>query len=157
SDLAVLKIAANDLKPIRIGNASAIRKGQFVIALGNPYQIARDGTASASWGIVGNLVRQAELDPDVPLRERPQKRLQNQGMLIQIDTRLDLGTSGGALIDLHGNLVGITTSLASIVGYEKSAGYAVPIDDSTRRIIEALRQGREVEYGFLGVDMHNDL
>lgn len=157
SDLAVLKIMASDLKPIRIGNANAIRKGQFVIALGNPYQIARDGTASASWGIVGNLIRQAELDPDVPLRERSHKRLQNQGMLIQVDTRLDLGTSGGALIDLQGNLIGVTTSLASIVGYEKSAGYAVPIDDSTRRIIEALRQGKEVEYGFLGVDMHNDL
>jgi serine protease Do len=154
SDLAVLKIAATDLKPIRFGNGTNIRKGQFVIALGNPYLIARDGSASATWGIIGNLVREPELDPELNADERRRKAtIQNLGVLMHIDTRLDLGTSGGALLDLHGDLIGITTSLASIVGYEKSAGYAVPVNDATRRIIDALRQGKEVEYGFLGVRM----
>lgn len=158
SDLAVLKIAANDLKPIRLGNATAARKGQFVVALGNPYLIARDGSASATWGIISNLVRHAILDPDLGDTEtRRRETLQNLGMLMQIDTRLDLGTSGGALVNLHGELIGITTSLASIVGYEKSAGFAVPVDDSTRRIIETLRQGKEVEYGFLGIVPENVL
>lgn len=152
SDLAVLKIPATDLKPIRLGNASTVRKGQFAIALGNPYLIARDGSASATWGIISNLARHALPDPDLSEQEqRRRETLQNLGVLMQIDTRLDLGTSGGALINLQGELIGITTSLASIVGYEKSAGFAVPIDDSTRRIIETLRQGKEVEYGFLGI------
>lgn len=155
SDLAVLKIPVNDLKPIRLGNATGARKGQFVIALGNPYQIARDGSASATWGIIGNLTRLPLPDPGRDDRQ-PGETIQNLGVLMQIDTRLDLGTSGGALVNLRGELIGITTSLAAIVGYEKSAGYAVPVDDSTRRIIETLRQGKEVEYGFLGVQMDDE-
>jgi serine protease Do len=155
SDLAVLKIPANDLKPIRLGNAASARKGQFVIALGNPYQIARDGSASATWGIIGNLTRLPLSEPGRD--DRPTgDTIQNLGVLMQIDTRLDLGTSGGALLNLQGELIGITTALAAIVGYEKSAGFAVPVDDSTRRIIETLRQGKEVEYGFLGVQMDDD-
>ncbi|MSR56792.1 MAG: PDZ domain-containing protein [Planctomycetaceae bacterium] len=152
SNLAVLKIAATDLQPLRLGNASTLRKGQFAIALGNPYLIARDGSASASWGIISNLTRQAMQDLDLVLTEKDRMTtLPNLGVLIQVDTRLELGTSGGALINLQGDLIGITTSLASIVGYEKSAGFALPVDDSTRRIIEALKQGKEVEYGFLGI------
>jgi S1-C subfamily serine protease len=54
-------------------------------------------------------------------------------------------------LNLHGELIGMTTSLAAIVGYEKAAGFAVPFDESIKRIIESLRQGREVEYGFLGI------
>lgn len=152
SNLAVLKIPANDLKPLRLGNAAALKKGQFVIALGNPYLIARDGSASASWGIISNLTRQAVQDLELTDGEREVgSTLPNLGVLIQVDTRLELGTSGGALINLQGELIGITTTLASVVGYEKSAGFAVPVDDSTRRIIEALKQGKEVEYGFLGI------
>lgn len=155
SDLAVLKIPAADLKPIRLGNASQARKGQLVIALGNPYMIARDGSASASWGIISNLYRRLATDPEPndPDSARREKTLQNLGVLIQIDTRLELGTSGGALINLRGELIGITTALAGLVGYEKASGFALPVDDSTRRIIETLRHGKEVEYGFLGISL----
>jgi serine protease Do len=73
------------------------------------------------------------------------------GTLLQVDTRLNLGTSGGALLNLKGELIGITTSLAALEGYEQSVGYAIPVDAGTRRVIEALMQGFEVEYGFLGV------
>lgn len=155
SDLAVLKIPAAGLQPIRLGDASRSRKGQFVIALGNPYAIARDGSASASWGIIGNLYRQSPADTDTSDFEPKQSEttLQQLGVLIQVDTRLELGTSGGALLNLRGELIGVTTSLAAIAGYEKSAGFALPIDEATRRIIETLRQGKEVEYGFLGVEL----
>ncbi|MFN0053497.1 MAG: trypsin-like peptidase domain-containing protein [Planctomycetales bacterium] len=158
SDLAVLKLISPDMQPIpnlhplKLGNASTLRKGQLVLALGNPYLIARDGSASATWGIVSNLTRQAMQDTDLgEMEARRRETIQNLGVLIQVDTRLELGTSGGALLNLQGELIGITTALASIVGYEKSAGFAVPINDSTRRIIESLRQGKEVEYGFLGI------
>ncbi|MEZ6144517.1 MAG: hypothetical protein R3B91_03590 [Planctomycetaceae bacterium] len=55
------------------------------------------------------------------------------------------------LIDLEGNLIGLTTSLAALDGYEKSVGFAIPVDAAMRRVIETLLQGFEVEYGFLGI------
>jgi len=54
-------------------------------------------------------------------------------------------------LNLKGEMIGLTTALAAISGYEQAAGYAVPIDDTFRRVVETLKQGREVEYGFLGV------
>ena len=72
-------------------------------------------------------------------------------MLIQTDAKLNLGTSGGALLNLKGEMIGLTTSLAATAGYEQAAGYAVPVDETFRRIVETLKEGREVEYGFLGV------
>ncbi len=153
SDLAVLKIPAGDLPAFKLeAKPLPVRKGQFVIALGNPYAIARDGSASATWGIVSNISRQAMAEGDSNDAEtRRNETIHHLGTLIQLDARLDLGTSGGALLNLQGELIGMTTSLASVVGYEKSAGFAIPIDDSMKRVIESLRQGKEVEYGFLGV------
>jgi len=71
--------------------------------------------------------------------------------LIQTDTRLNLGCSGGALLNLQGELVGLTSSLAGIAGGETPGGFAVPLDDGMRRIVDVLLRGEEVEYGFLGV------
>ena len=78
-------------------------------------------------------------------------RCTSYGTLIQTDARLNLGTSGGALLNLKGEMIGLTTALAAMSGYEQAAGYAVPIDETFRRVVETLKQGREVEYGFLGV------
>src|SRR5262249_4203634 len=58
---------------------------------------------------------------------------------------------GGALLNLRGELIGLTTNAATIAGHEQPAGYAIPINTTTRRIIDTLKQGREVEYGMLGV------
>jgi serine protease Do len=117
--------------------------------MGNPYAIARDGSASASWGIVSNISRRpvGQEDREVPGEET----IHQYGTLLHVDTRLDLGMSGGGLLNLEGELIGLTTSLAALRGYEKSVGYAIPIDASMRRIIDDLLQGLEVEYGFLGV------
>ena len=151
SDLAVLEVEADDLTPIKFGNADNLRKGQIVIALGNPYGIARDGEVSASWGIVSNLLRKA---PRCQTQNRPGGRaatLHHYGTLIQTDVRLHLGTSGGALVNLRGEMVGLTTSLAAGAGFEKSIGYAIPVTEAFQRAIDTLKQGREVEYGLLGV------
>ncbi len=110
SDLAVLEIDATGLVPIKFGDGSQLKKGQIVIALGNPYAIARDGQASASWGIVSNLTRKAGPSPD-PFNPKPS--LPQYGTLIQTDARLNLGTSGGALVNLQGEMVGLTISLAA--------------------------------------------
>jgi S1-C subfamily serine protease len=144
SDLAVLQIEASDLIPVTFGNAETLKKGQIVVALGNPYAIARDGQASASWGIIANLARKAGPPLDT-------SKLYHYGTLIQTDAKLNLGTSGGALVNLKGEMVGLTTSLAATPGYEQAAGYAVPVDETFRRVVNTLKEGREVEYGFLGV------
>jgi serine protease Do len=155
SDLAVLKVSdahvgTLNLQPIQMGDASKLKKGQIVITLGNPYAIARDGEVSASWGIVSNLRRRAPPKPSsVPNEARP--TMHHFGTLIQTDAKLNLGTSGGPLLNLHGQMIGLTTSMAALVGFEKSAGYAIAVDDTFRRVLKAVREGREVEYGFLGI------
>ncbi len=149
SDLAVLGIEGADLPPIRFGNAKELKKGQIVITLGNPYAIARDGQVSAGWGIVSNLSRKA---PPLPGQSSPyEKTLHQFGTLIQTDAKLNLGTSGGPLLNLKGEMVGLTVAMAAAAGYEMSAGYAIPVDDTFRRVVDTLKQGREVEYGFLGI------
>ena len=155
SDLAILEIEADNLTPIKFGDASGLKKGQIVVALGNPYAIARDGQASASWGIISNLSRKAP--PEQPSESNPtgKDKLYHFGTLIQTDAKLNLGTSGGALVNLHGEMIGLTTSLAATAGYEQAAGYAVPVDDTFRRVVDTLKQGREVEYGYLGVQLEN--
>jgi serine protease Do len=152
SDLAVMAIEATDLAPIRFGDASKLRKGQIVITLGNPYAIARDGQASASWGIVSNIARK---DGPTPGRDgQPGKPAMHQyGTLIQTDAKLNLGTSGGALLNLEGEMVGLTISLAATLGYEQPAGFAIPVDETFHRALKSLRQGNEVEYGFLGISL----
>ena len=150
SDLAVLQIDATDLKPITFGDATKLKKGQIVIALGNPYAIARDGQASASWGIVSNLMRKDGPVPDAS-RVDSKPALHQSGTLIQTDAKLNLGTSGGALLNLQGEMVGLTVSLAAAAGYEQSAGFAIPVDETFQHALERLKQGREVNYGFLGV------
>ncbi len=82
---------------------------------------------------------------------RLEDKLYHYGTLIQTDAKLNLGTSGGALVNLKGEMVGLTTSLAATPGYEQAAGYAVPVDETFRRVVDTLKEGREVEYGFLGV------
>ncbi|MGC4006306.1 MAG: trypsin-like peptidase domain-containing protein [Pirellulales bacterium] len=153
SDLAVLEIDAQDLAPIALGDASTLKKGQFVVALGNPYAIARDGSPSAAFGLIANLGRRLPTDssPNGPGRDK----LYHYGMLIQTDAKLNLGTSGGALLNLKGEMIGLTTSLAALSGYEQAAGYALPTDETFRRVVDVLKQGREVEYGFLGVKPEN--
>ncbi|MFP6614558.1 MAG: trypsin-like peptidase domain-containing protein [Pirellulales bacterium] len=155
SDLAVLKVSETHLdtlklQPIQMGDASKLKKGQIVITLGNPYAIARDGEVSASWGIVSNLRRRAPPKPsNSPQEARP--TMHHFGTLIQTDAKLNLGTSGGPLLNVRGEMVGLTTSMAALVGFEKSAGYAIAVDDVFHRVLDTLKQGREVEYGFLGI------
>ena len=155
SDLAVLEIidpppAKLPLRPIVLGDGMHLKRGQIVIALGNPYAIARDGQASAAWGIVSNLGRRA---PPTGEDRTPDQRptMHHFGTLIQTDAKLNMGTSGGPLLNLKGEMIGLTTAMAALAGYEKSAGFAIAVDDTFRRVVTTLMDGREVEYGFLGV------
>ncbi len=157
SDLAVLRPLTNGptkFKAIKLGDGGKARKGQFIITLANPFAAGfRDGSPSASWGIISNI-RHRPAGPSDELERI--KSLYQQYVLIQTDARLNLGCSGGALIDLKGELIGLTTALAAISGGESAVGYAIPIDAGFKRIIEVLKRGEEVEYGFLGVQLSKD-
>jgi serine protease Do len=160
SDLAVLapdqsvvaRSGTPDWTPITLGSAAGLRKGQIVIALGNPYGLASDGQVSASWGIIANTGRKA---PPAPDESDPvgKPTIHHFGTLLQTDAKLNLGTSGGPLLNLHGEMVGLSTSLAAGRGYEQAAGYAIPVDAAFVRALGVLKQGREVEYGFLGIQL----
>ncbi len=74
-----------------------------------------------------------------------------QPTLLQLDTKLNLGMSGGAVVNLKGELVGITTTGGNAQGFDAQAGYAIPLDALGRRVVDALLEGKEAEYGFLGI------
>ncbi len=156
SDLAVLKlldmIPDLHLKALPLGDGSHLRKGQFVIGLANPFAAGfRDGSPSASWGIISNLHRRVSGVTSEIERPGVKPTLHHYGTLVQTDVRLALGCSGGALLNLNGELIGLTTAQAALAGSEAPGGYAAPLDAPMKRIIAVLMRGDEVEYGFLGV------
>ncbi|HJZ94178.1 MAG TPA: trypsin-like peptidase domain-containing protein, partial [Gemmataceae bacterium] len=158
ADLAVLKLirGPGDLKPIKFGDGGKVRKGDWVISLANPFAAGfRDGSPSASWGIISNLRRPAP--PPGPVDEAKRaKPLAQYAFLIQTDARLNLGCSGGALLNLDGELIGLSTALAARTGGEAAGGYAIPMDANVKKMIEVLKRGEEIEYGFLGVTIPSD-
>jgi serine protease Do len=157
SDLAVIapKVVAGKpgprLKPIVIGDASTLRKGSFLMVLGNPFNAARDGKPSAGSGILSNFARRLNFRDEETGRVRDDLLL-SFPTLLQLDAKLNLGMSGGAVINLKGELVGLTTMAASTMGFDSQAGYALPMDKMGRRAVELLEQGLEVEYGLLGIE-----
>lgn len=156
SGLAVLAVKSGNLKPVAIGRAEELRKGSLVVTIGNPYAVLSDGQPTASFGTVTNLSRRA--GDQVNLNNTPDERhgnyrttLHHFGAMIQTDAKLGWNASGGALLNLAGELVGITTTVSTIAGHEQPAGYAIPMNESFRRIVQTLSEGKEVEYGLLGI------
>lgn len=152
SDLAVLRLLDASLFPlpaIKLGDGDRVKKMDFVVSLANPFAAGfPDGSPSASWGIISNIRRRA---PGTPREEERTRTLHHYGTLLQTDARLNFGCSGGALLNLHGELVGLTTALAALSGSETAGGFALPMTDRMKAILAKLKTGEEVEYGFLGV------
>ena len=134
SDLAVLIAEHGDLHPARLGDASALRVGQLVVAIGNPMGLAGSVTA----GVVSALGR------SLPTRAGAQVRVIDD--VIQTDAALNPGNSGGALADSSGRVVGINTALAGA-----GLGLAVPVNATTERILGALVRDGRVRRAHLGV------
>jgi S1-C subfamily serine protease len=152
SDLAVLQLVDRAIVPreIRLGDGAKADKGQFIVALSHPFAVGfRDGSPSASWGIISNIRR--PVPSTLKEDERSKFTLAQFGRLLQYDAKVSLGCSGGALLNLKGEMIGITNSLAALTGVETPGGFALPMDDNVRAIIDVLKRGEEVEYGFLGV------
>jgi S1-C subfamily serine protease len=134
SDLAVLVAEHGDIEPATLGDAAALKVGQLVVAIGNPFGLAGSVTA----GVVSALGR------SLPARSGDQVRVIDD--VIQTDAALNPGNSGGALADSAGRVVGINTALAGV-----GLGLAVPINTTTQRIIGALVRDGRVRRAHLGV------
>ena len=134
SDLAVVRGRAPKVPPAEFGDAETLRVGQLVVAVGNPLGLAGSVTA----GVVSGLGRA------IPVWAGGNRRVIED--VIQTDAALNAGSSGGALADTHGRIVGINTAVAGA-----GLGLAVPINTTTRRIIAALLADGRVRRAYLGV------
>jgi S1-C subfamily serine protease len=134
SDLAVLRAEGSELVPATLGDAENLRVGQLVVAIGNPHGFAGSVTA----GVVSALGR------SLPVRSRAAGRIVEN--VIQTDAALNPGNSGGALADGHGHVVGINTAVAGV-----GLGLAVPINETTRKIIGALMSEGRFRRAYLGI------
>jgi S1-C subfamily serine protease len=138
SDLAVVRVQGDGLQPATLGDASALRVGQLVVAVGNPLGFA----GSVSAGVVSALGRSI-----VTNSEKTARLVEN---VIQTDAALHPGNSGGALADGKGRVVGVNTAVVGpFIG--QGLGLAVPINEATRRIIAALMSQGRVRRAYLGI------
>ena len=117
-----------------LGDADSLRVGQLVVAIGNPHGFSGSVTA----GVVSALGR------SLPARSRRAARVIDS--VIQTDAALNPGSSGGALADSRGRVVGVNTAVAGM-----GLGLAVPMNGSTRRVISALMREGRVRRAYLGI------
>ncbi len=132
SDLAVIKIDANNLPYLPLGDSDKLEPGQFVIAIGNPFGLNRTVTL----GIVSALNR--------TIVEPNGVRLEN---LIQTDAAINPGNSGGPLINIKGEVIGINTAIKSDA---QGIGFAIPINKA-KQIAEKLIKEGKITYPWLGI------
>jgi S1-C subfamily serine protease len=134
SDLAVVRVTAQDLPAATLGDADALRVGQLVVAVGNPFGLAGSVTA----GVVSALGR------GLPTQAGTATRIVEN--VIQTDAALNPGNSGGALADGACRVVGVNTAVAGI-----GLGLAVPVNSTTRRIISSLMSEGRFRRAYLGI------
>src|ERR1700759_1906830 len=141
TDLAVIKIDAHDLPTIQWGDSSKLQPGQTVLAFGNPFGYFQ---FSVTRGIVSAVNRQN------PYTDDPRKL----GGYIQTDAAINPGNSGGALVDAHGDLVGINTFIISNSGSFAGAGFAIPEQIAKATADQIIKTG-SVHHGYLGISMND--
>jgi len=145
SDLAVIQVIGDRFTTAELGDARRLRRGDMVLAMGNPLGLAADGQAAVSWGLVSAIGR------PLPGRfDREEDRY--YGDMIQTSAPITPGHSGGPLVDIHGRVVGVLTAMSVPAAGGEAIAFAVPIGDRTRGIIERLLRGERIDYGYLGVE-----
>jgi serine protease Do len=136
SDVAVLKIDADNLSPIEIGDSQQIMVGDIVLAIGNPFGVGQTVTMGM-----------------VSAKGRAQMGLDYEDF-IQTDAAINPGNSGGALIDAKGRLVGINTAILSRSGGNIGIGFAIPVN-LARNVMESIITNGRVVRGYLGVNIQD--
>lgn len=142
-DLAILRVAKRDLQPMRMARWDHVARGQWAIVLGNPYGLGADGQASVAVGIISNLERR------LPGLGAEDDRLYHD--MIQTTAAIHPGYSGGPLVNLRGELVGLVTAMHTRTAAEDGVGFAIPMKPEVVTRINELCTGRPVAYGFVGV------
>jgi len=136
SDVAVLKVPADGLAQIVLGDSAKSEVGDFVVAIGNPFGLQHTVTS----GIISGLSRSG-ITPD------------GYEDFIQTDASINPGNSGGALVNLRGELIGINTAILSRTGGNMGIGFAIPVNMARSVMQQLLRYGT-VKRGELGVSMY---
>jgi len=138
TDLAVLKIEEKNLVAITIGNSDDLRVGEWVLAVGNPFNLSSTVTA----GIVSAKARNIQILQDKYAVES----------FIQSDAAVNPGNSGGALVNVNGELVGINTAIASPTGTYAGYAFSVP-SNIVKKVLEDILKYGVVQRGYLGVNI----
>jgi serine protease Do len=151
SDLAIIKINANNLPVASLGESDDLKIGQWVVAIGNPFGISlQNPEPTVTVGVISALHRTLG-------RSLAQDRDYND--LIQTDAAINPGNSGGPLVNLKGEVVGINVAILSASGGYEGVGFAIPVN-SAKRITSLLREGKKILYAWLGVtvqDLNEDM
>jgi len=146
TDLAVLKISADDLPTIELANSDDVKIGEWVLAVGNPFELNFTVTA----GIISAKGR------NINILGGQQRSIES---FIQTDAAVNPGNSGGALVDAEGRLIGINTAIATPTGTYAGYSFAVPIN-LVKKVVSDLMEFGEVKRGYLGViiqEMNSDV
>ncbi len=142
SDLAVVKVdvAASLLKPVRMGDSTKVKVGQFSIAIGNPYGEQNTMTT----GIISALGRflPSDLNAQGPSYQIPD--------MLQTDAPINPGNSGGVLLDIDGNVLGVTSAIESAAGSSAGIGFAIPAE-IVNKVIPALISTGKYDHPYLGL------
>lgn len=141
TDIAVLQIDAVGLVPVELGTSTTLSIGEIAVAVGNP--LGLPGGASVTVGVVSAFDREVQIGPTDTLF----------GML-QTDAPITRGSSGGALVDGEGKLIGITTAIGVTDAGAEGIGFAIPVELMTRITDEVIETG-SVRHTFLGVSLED--
>ncbi len=137
TDLAVIKIEETDLPEIKLGNSNEVHVGEWVLAVGNPFNL----TSTVTAGIVSAKGRNINILKDkFPIES-----------FIQTDAAINPGNSGGALVNTKGELIGINTAILSRTGSYAGYGFAVP-SNIVQKVYEDIKNYGEVQKAFVGAD-----
>jgi serine protease Do len=151
TDLAVIKVNQKDLPHLSFVDSDKSRVGEWVLAVGNPFNLNSTVTA----GIISAKGRNINIinsnNPEVGNREQGSTAIES---FIQTDAAINPGNSGGALVNLDGGLLGINTAIASPTGSYSGYGFAVP-SNIVSKIVEDLLAFGTVQRGWLGVQVGN--
>lgn len=142
TDLALIKIQETNLPIIAFGNSDVLKIGEWVLAIGNPFEL----TSTVTAGIVSAKARNINI-----LRSRDGLQIES---FIQTDAAVNPGNSGGALVNLRGELIGINTAIATRTGGYSGYSFAVPVT-LARKVAEDLRKYGDVQRGLLGVNIRD--
>ncbi len=159
TDLALIKINATDLPIIKFGNSDDAKVGEWVLAVGNPFNLASTVTAgivSAKGRSVGIIGRGDEGDDNNPMSNidpsQAQTPVLRKGIesFIQTDAVINPGNSGGALVNTKGELIGINSAILSHTGSYEGYGFAIPIN-LAKKVLNDIEKFGKVKRGYVGV------